>query len=301
VRVLITGGTGFIGSAIRRLLLARGDDVFVTCQDPAQAGDHGAARVLRYRIGIDAPQAVLEEAGARPDVIIHFAGPTHVWQAEDMGDLATRQIVGGTREWLAAARELASPSAPVRFVFGGSCHEYGESIQELGPCMSEDMPSRPDGVYARAKLEAESLALAANEAGLEVLGARAFNHVGIGQKPSYFVPSLVRRIREAREAGARRIESGDLGVMLLAEKGRPGLVYNVGSGRGTRLRDAVGVMLEVLGASDLGVEEQPGIGARRDLGDHFADLERITRDTGYVPERSFEDTVRSVQDAQLSR
>lgn len=303
MRVIVTGGAGFIGRALSAELSEHGHDVVVT----ARSSGAGPAGVLlvRYRIGQDAPRAVLAEAGDA-DAVVHLAGPSNVWETEERGDEAAAEIVGGTREWLDA---LADLGRPVRFVFGGSCHEYGDAIDELGPQMREDMPARPASVYARAKLEAEQLALAANGGPLEVVCARAFNHVGIGQKPKFFLPSIVRRVVDAKREGRARIEAGDLSVVrdlndvrdgarayrLLVERGVPGRLYNVGSGRGLRLRDAVRAVLATLEAEDLLVEERPGVGARRDLGDHFADITRLTADTGYVPRYTFVDTIRSVR------
>jgi GDP-4-dehydro-6-deoxy-D-mannose reductase len=312
LRVLITGGAGFIGRALGTHLQEAGHQVAVTTRE-VHAGQADDLPRLRYRIGVDAPAAVLELFGGTPDVVVHFAGPSNVWQTERDGEAARQLIVQSAREWVQALRDVARPSAPVRFVHGGSCHQYGDTIAELGPQMREDMTPRPNSIYARAKLEAEALALSAAGGGLEVIAARAFNHVGIGQKPDFFLPSLVRRVRRARQEGLSRIQTGALGVVRdlidvrdgarayahLAERGQPDRVYNVGSGRGLRLRAAVTTLLQVLDAEELIVEELPDLGAgRRDLGDHFADITRLRTDTGFSPRYELADTIESVRATQ---
>lgn len=304
MRMLITGGSGFIGTALARECAAVGDSVSVTTRAPKEAEVASGAQALRYVIGEDRAAAVLEQAGGA-DVVVHLAGPSHVWRTEERGEPARQEILDGATDWLSATE-----AAGARLVLGGSCHQYGKAIERDGPQLSEDLPPRPDGVYAFARQDAENLVLEARGRGADVVAVRSFNHVGPGQRPGFFVPSLVRRIVAARREGAPFIEAGHLGVVrdlidvrdgarafrALAARGQAGRVYNIGTGQPLRLRDAVRTMLMALDAPDLEVRERSGLGATRDLGDHYADITRLREDTGFEPQHTFRDTVLAVRD-----
>jgi GDP-4-dehydro-6-deoxy-D-mannose reductase len=118
----------------------------------------------------------------------------------------------------------------------------------------EDCPLRPNNPYAASKAAVDLLGIQHHLAhGTEVVIVRPFNHAGTRQSPRYVLAALVRQIVEIESGSRSSLEVGNLDVVrdftdvrdvvrayrLLAERGQSGEVYNLGSGRGTRIADAL--------------------------------------------------------------
>jgi len=131
--------------------------------------------------------------------------------------------------------------------------------------VSEERIARPRNPYAVSKLAAEALChqWSATE-GVDVMVARAFNHIGAGQAESFALPSFARQVAEIK-AGRRAavIDAGDIdvtrdfthvadvieGYLTLLAKGARGETYNIASGRDVLVRDLLGRLLELAGVS----------------------------------------------------
>ena len=137
--------------------------------------------------------------------------------------------------------------------------------------LGEDTPTVPASPYAASKLAAEAVALQAWRGyGQHVVVVRPFNHIGPGQSPNFFVPALARRIVEARRSGSTSLRVGTLttrrdftdvrdvvaAYRLLIERGDPGEVYNVCSGRDVAMAEVAAQLLALAG-TDLALETDP--------------------------------------------
>jgi GDP-4-dehydro-6-deoxy-D-mannose reductase len=143
----------------------------------------------------------------------------------------------------------------------GSGEEYGRLGGNV-PAVETD-PLAPLSPYAASKAEAEQLGRkAVSSAGIAVVLVRPFNHIGRGQSSQFVMPSLARQlVAIARSQAPAVVEVGDLtpvrdfshvedviaAYLLLLERGIPGEVYNVCSGVGFSIRQALNVMQELMG------------------------------------------------------
>jgi GDP-4-dehydro-6-deoxy-D-mannose reductase len=146
--------------------------------------------------------------------------------------------------------------------------------------------------------------------GLPVIRVRAFNHVGPGQGESFVVSALARRIVMAQQAGSATLAVGNLSprrdftdvrdvvraYRLLIERGVPGEVYNVCSGRDVAIEDVVRRLLELAGA-DLELEVDQSLLRPVDVPVLRGDGGRLHAATGWEPAIPLDETLRDVLDA----
>ncbi|HTD51326.1 MAG TPA: NAD-dependent epimerase/dehydratase family protein, partial [Acidimicrobiia bacterium] len=236
MKVLITGGRGFVGRHLRAHCSEAGDDV-VTID---HTGPHPVDITDR-----DAIHAAL--MSDRPEIVYHLAALSHVGDSWDDPSAVLRVNVEGTAHLLGAARAAAVR----RVVVIGSAEEYGR-VDERDLPLREDAPLRPASPYGVSKIAASFLALQAHLAyGLDVVRVRAFSHTGPGQSDRFLVPALAHRIAVAEREHRDEIRVGSLDPVrdisdvrdvvrayrLLALHADPGEVYNVCSGEGTSVRE----------------------------------------------------------------
>src|SRR5258708_867630 len=238
MHLLLTGVGGFVGSRLARLLLAHGDRVSGTFFEevPRVPG------VTLYEADLlDAAGMAAAVRTAAPDAVVHLAGLPHVGESWPRMADYFRVNVLGTETLLAAA-------AGRRVVVASSAEVYGvvpESEQPIG----EQRQLDPRTPYALTKAAAERLAL-----GRGAVVARCFNLVGPGQSARFALPAFAAQLaaiaRGEREEvlrvgtlSARRdfvhVDDGAEAYRLLAERGRPGEVYNLASGRAFSLAEAL--------------------------------------------------------------
>jgi GDP-4-dehydro-6-deoxy-D-mannose reductase len=254
MRALITGGKGFVGQWLAAHLKDSGDDVAVIDLETDVADGAAVRRVM---------------ADVEPEAIYHLAAMTHVGESWDNPGQVLRVNVLGTAEILAAARSIEGNP---RILVISSAEVYGIVTPAQLP-LGEDTPTEPASPYAASKLAAEAVALQAWRGfGQPVLIVRPFNHIGPGQSPNFFVPALAKRIVEARRSGDRTLPVGNLttrrdftdvrdvvtAYRLLVERGAPGAIYNVCSGRDVAMSEVAAQLLELAGA-DLTLVTDPAL------------------------------------------
>jgi GDP-4-dehydro-6-deoxy-D-mannose reductase len=236
MKALVTGASGFVGPHLVAHLEASGDQVV--------AVDRGGATPVDVT-DRDAVQAVMRDV--RPAAVYHLAALSHVAESWSAAANSFRVNAEGTLNVLVAA----SDAGVGRVLVVGSAEEYG-AVREADLPIDEDTPLRPMTPYGASKVAADYLALQAYlGGGLETVRARPFNHTGPGQSPRFLVPALARRVAEAERAGEDKVLVGSLDPVRditdvrdvvrayrsLVERGEPGEVYNVCSGRGTTVRE----------------------------------------------------------------
>ncbi|MFN8177207.1 MAG: NAD-dependent epimerase/dehydratase family protein [bacterium] len=291
MRILVTGSHGFAGTHLRALLRARGDAIVGMDRLDAPAGTPGPhERYVRGDLLQPADlRAAVEEAD--PDLVFHLAAlPGRGDEAEARRTLAVN--VQGTANLLAA---LLDRGRPARVLHVASSAMYGAVPPEDDP-VTETAPLRPLGVYGWSKVASEAVALAHNgRAGLEVVGARPFNHTGPGE-PEHLATSTFAKQVAAIEAGAEPVirvgwldavrDLADVrdivrGYVALGDRGKPGAVYNLCSGRGTRIGDVLRMLLD---KSAVEIEVRADSSARAgDLARQVGSFERARADVGWTP------------------
>ncbi|HVR72365.1 MAG TPA: GDP-mannose 4,6-dehydratase [Vicinamibacteria bacterium] len=264
MRVLITGVAGFVGGHVVDLVRSEHAAAEVVGLD-SRPGNRARA------LGIEVVPADLQDPASvrralervRPDRIVHLAAqssPQRSWE-DPAGTLTTNVL--GLLHLLEGARSL---SLAPRMVVVGSAEEYGLVRPEDNP-LGEDHPLRPTSPYAVSKVAQGYLAFQyATSLHLPIVRTRTFHHTGPRRGEGFAESSFARQLAEI-EAGRRppRIEVGNLDTVrdftdvrdvvraywALLERGTPGEVYNVCSGRGVRLAD---LLEELVSLSGLKVE-----------------------------------------------
>jgi GDP-4-dehydro-6-deoxy-D-mannose reductase len=290
MRVFITGIGGFVGSRLARHLLALGDRVSGTFIGPPP----GMAGVDLHEVDLLDREALKQViATANPDAIVNLAGLSHIgesWEWSKMSDYFWVNVVG-TENVLAAAA-----GRPV--VIASSADVYGSVPREEQP-IPEDRRVAPQTPYALTKAAAERLALGGN-----AVIVRSFNLIGPGQSPNFALPRWAGKLAEIRRDKKPAIlETGDLSTSrdmvhvddgaaayrLLAEKGKPGTVYNLSSGRAVQMRHALERLQAISGVR---VEVKEGAFSPRpfDIPYLSGDASRL-RALGWEPRRTLDDAL----------
>lgn len=239
MRVLVTGGAGFVAAHLQRELRVAGCEVFMTdCRKASWIADlTQPAEVGR----------MFEEI--RPDACVHLGAISFVPDAARDSESLRRVNVGGTANVVAAMRQVV-PHARLLFV---------SSAQVSGDRRS---------AYAESKLEAEKLVMKAVAEGFDAVVARPANHTGPGQPAKFVVPSFVRQAFEIKAGRQTGFVVGNLDSVrdftdvrdvarayrMLLEKGERGCCYAIGSNQRLTMRELLARIREIVGVEGASVE-----------------------------------------------
>ena len=264
VRVLVTGGAGFVGSHIVEALIGRGDEVIVL--DDLSTGDRAnldpATRIVVADIS-DREGVRDLLSGERLDAVVHAAAKTKVVESIQEPELYHRVIVNGTSN----ALDIAQGSGAATFVnlsTGGAL--YGETPA----CATEDTPVAAPSPYGRYKAEAERLV--ATTPGLRTVTFRFANIFGPRQRTD-LEGGVIAIFAGCWQRGDPLTIFGDgtaerdylyvsdavAAVLAGLDRGPTGS-YNIGTGVATSVNQLVAAMTELLGppTSVIRAAERPG-------------------------------------------
>lgn len=250
MRVLVTGGAGFVGSNIVDALVARGDLV-VALDDLSTGSRDNLAPDIPLRVASVGDERSLDEAvhGEGFDAIVHCAAKTKVVESMEKVDLYRRVIVEGTRNVVRLAERLHAQML-VNVSTGGAM--YGETPV----CASERTPAAPDSNYGRFKLEAEGIVAAAEVPSLTL---RLANVYGPRQRQdleggviAIFLGCWRRKepLTLFGDGTAQRdyVYVGDVvDAVLSSFAGNWKGTYNIGTGVATSVNEIIESMASVLG------------------------------------------------------
>lgn len=260
MRVLVTGGAGFIGSHVVDLLMAEGHEV-VVLDDLSHGrignlGAHIGNPRFKFVRGDVRDRGTVEGCLEKADWVVHEAAMISVQRSIENPELARSINVGGTRVLL----EASADAGVERFLLASSCSVYGR--QEKLP-IPEDARPDPLSPYAESKLEAEELCMRFHrEARLQTTCLRYFNVYGPRQAADEYAAVMVR-FAERLRAGLPPQIYGDgeqtrdfvfvsdvARATLLALKAEEaaGEIVNVGTGKETSVNELCRIFLEVSGS-----------------------------------------------------
>ena len=294
MKALITGSEGFVGRYLRAELVSAGYEV--TGAD-LQPGDGTLAADL---LDPEAAEGAVAQVG--PDVVFHLAGQADVGRSWQIPQKTVQINEIAALNLLEAVRKVC-PRASAVLV--GSSDQYG-SLREAGVSVSEETPMRPMNPYAVSKVAQEQLGRAYAAAyGLRICMTRSFNHGGAGQKPGFMIPDFARGIVKVERGEAETLPVGNLAARrdfthvkdivrayrLIAEKGKPGEVYNVGSGKTYSAGEVLDRMV-AMAACPVPVRQDPARMRPSDTPVICCDHSRLTRDAGWEPELPLEEILR---------
>jgi dTDP-glucose 4,6-dehydratase len=304
MRILVTGGAGFIGSAFIRLAIAQTDHDIVNLDKLTYAGNlenlasiagHPRYRFVKGDIAVrEAVERVFAES--RPEAIVNFAAESHV----DRSIFAPVPVFETNLRGTFTLLEIAREHRIGRFVHVSTDEVYGSLEPPLEA--DEKYPLNPSSPYSAAKAGSDLLALAYFKTyKLPLLVTRASNNYGPYHFPEKLIPLMISNALEDRALPIYGdglqirdwlyVEDHCRAILTVFEKGREGEIYNVGGNRSLTNLDVVERILAITGKPRSlmqSVQDRPAHDRRYALSS-----EKLMRETGWSPQMDFDNGLAS--------
>jgi dTDP-glucose 4,6-dehydratase len=298
MKLLITGGAGFIGSAFVRLILAETDWQVVNLDKLTYAGNlENLASIEnnpRYQfLHADICDATaVEPAMEGVDAAVHFAAESHVDRSILSPEPVIQTNFRGTFTLLDAARRRGLG----RFVHVSTDEVYGSLAAPAEA--DESYPLNPSSPYSASKAGSDLLARSYfTTYKLPVLITRASNNDGPHQFPEKLVPLMIAHAFEDKELPVYGdgmqvrdwlyVDDHCRGILAVLKQGREGEIYNIGGNRSLPNLEVVRQVLALTGKPESLIRyvgDRPGHDRRYALSS-----DKLTRETGWQPQVEFED------------
>ena len=304
MRILVTGGAGFIGSNFVHYWLERYPDDHVVVYDLlTYAGDRRSLADVAERIVFvegdigDAELATNVLRGERIEVIVNFAAESHNSLAVVDPTRFFRTNVLGTQTLLEVARHVGVS----RFHHVSTCEVYGDLALDSEELFTEESPYRPRTPYNASKAAADHAVCAYHETyGLPVTISNCANNYGPYQFPEKVIPLFVTNALDdlalpmyASTQNRREwlhVHDHCSGIDLVLRRGREGETYNVGSSFEASIEELADRILALTGKPETLktiVPDRPGHDRR-----YLLDASKIRAELGWEPVYSFDDGLR---------
>ena len=260
LKIFVTGGAGFIGSAFVRWVLEHWKACHLTNFDAlTYAGNRDNLVGIEndhYRFvrgDIADRDAVLKSLDNDTDAVVNFAAESHVDRSIISADEFLRTNVVGTQVLLDSARERQVK----RFIQVSTDEVMGSLPEDEQAFFTEDSPFRPNSPYAASKAAAEHLVRAAYHTfALDTIITRSGNNYGPRQFPEKFLPLMIANALHDESIPVYGdglnvrdwiyVDDHCQAIMAALEKGQPGSVYNIGARNPRRNIDVAKSVLDLL-------------------------------------------------------
>ena len=240
-----------------------------------------------------------------PDCIFHLAAQSSVAVSWEKPALTVDINVKGCVNLLEAVRK--SGTKP-RVILIGSSEEYGYAAKKQS-CLGENITPEPANIYALTKHTQNLIGGIYGKAyGLDIISVRAFNHIGPGQSPQFVVSDFCKQVAEI-EAGLKEpvIYVGNLSAERdfvdvrdivraygdIADRGKSGETYNVGSGKAISIRKILEIILS-LSSKEIYVETDKSRFRPVDTPKIEADISGLKTDTEWFPQIKLKDSISDI-------
>jgi dTDP-glucose 4,6-dehydratase len=313
MRILVTGGMGFIGSNFIRLLLRERPgwelwnlDALTYAGNPENLSDvapaaeaEGHYRFIHADI-VDGGRMLEILEGNGVDAVVNFAAESHVDRSIQSSAPFVRTNVAGTQALLDAARTARVP----RFVHVSTDEVYGD-LEPDDPPFSEETPLAPSSPYSATKAASDHLVLAYHRTHrMDALITRCSNNYGPYQFPEKLIPLMIANAMSGKKLPVYgrgdnirdwiHVEDHCRGVLATLEDGKAGEVYNFGGASERKNLDVVRQIIRAVGASEELIEfvtDRPGHDRR-----YAIDFSKARRELDWGPRLTFEEGLRDTVD-----
>lgn len=318
-KILVTGGAGFIGSALVRMMLRRGFEVVnVDCLTYA-SNLKNLGEVLPHdgyffeKVNIcDFPEISRIFKEHQPDAVLHLAAESHVDRSIDAPGEFIQTNIQGTYTLLENALNYAS-SLPeerayaFRFLHVSTDEVYGD-LNSTDPAFTEKTPYNPSSPYSASKAASDHLARAWHRTfKLPVLITNCSNNYGPYQFPEKLIPVVINKIINRHPIpiyGTGEnvrdwlfVDDHADAILTVLDKGKIGETYNVGGNSESTNIDLVKCLCRIMDELDPGekpheslisfVTDRPGHDRR-----YAINAEKIRKDTGWEPQKVLTEALR---------
>lgn len=299
MKILVTGGAGFIGSAFVRMVVSETGWCVINLDKLTYAGNLENLTPVdgndRYRfVHGDIGDSKLVDsllAEERPDAIVHFAAESHV----DRSILSPEPVIDTNFKGTFTMLEGARRNGIARFVHVSTDEVYGSLAAPAEA--TEDFALNPSSPYSASKAGSDLLARSYFVTyKLPVLITRASNNYGPYQFPEKLIPLMISNALEDRTLPVYGdgmqvrdwlyVDDHCRGILAVLQKGREGESYNIGGNRSLPNLEVVRQVLALTGKPDSlirYVTDRPGHDRRYALSS-----EKLMRETGWAPATDFE-------------
>jgi UDP-glucose 4-epimerase len=313
MRILVTGGAGYIGSHVARLAAEHGHECFSLDNLLTGKSDRVAGTLLKHDLSLDSVERLVELLRAHDiEAVIHLAARKQVGESVSEPELYYRDNIGGLANLLLAMRE----AKVMRLIFSSSAASYGMPDVES---VSESIDCRPINPYGETKLIGEWMVRNAGVWGLRAVSLRYFNVAGTGWNDLAdtatlnLIPIAIDRLRSGKNpvvfgtdyptpdgscirdyVHVHDLARAHLDAIGYLERERREAVFNVGTGHGASVIE----VLEALRAAS-GIDFEIEFGDRR-AGDPprlVANVELIQREFDFKTRFDLDEIVRSAWQA----
>lgn len=285
-KALIIGIYGFAGSYLRKEL-----EQYYDC--------YGVDVISReekvYALDMtDYSQAESVISEIKPDYVFNLAGQASPMISWEKINFTMELNVNLSVNILEACRKHC-PSARILLIGSANQYDLTKSSSEF---TSEDTPLVNNSPYAISKNTQEALVnLYIKKHNMDVIMTRSFNHIGVGQKVGFVVTDYSKRIVDLERGEIDTFKYGNLDTWrdfsdardvvrayrLLAEQGKSGEIYNVGSGKSFYIRDLIGYLVSKSDKAS-SLTTLPVRLEDNELIHYAADITKLKTDTGFIPE-----------------
>ena len=298
MRLLVTGGAGFIGSNfVRRIVdgTLSGISSITVLDKLTYAGRLSNLNMLpkdslEFIKGDICDSALIDSLTKKSDAVINFAAESHV----DRSITAARDFVETNILGTQTLMSYALKNEVSTFVQVSTDEVYG-TIDEGS--WSEESPLLPNSPYSASKASADLIARSYHRTfGLDVRVTRCSNNYGPHQYPEKVIPLFVTNLIDGKKVPLYgnglnvrdwlHVDDHCKGIHAVLNKGKPGQIYNIGGGRELNNRELTDTILALMGRDSTSieyVEDRLGHDLR-----YSVSHEKISRELGYEPQVTFE-------------
>lgn len=293
-KIIVTGATGAVGSAVVRRAIKNGKDVTCIVHQGSKRLDNLPQSDRVHIVECNLQDYRTSSLDGQYDAFIHLSWEKTVGTSRDDAEVQTRNI-----QYTLDAVQLAHRCGCSVFVGAGSQAEYGVQSVDLTP----DLPVKPESGYGIAKYAAGKLsAMLCKSLGMRQCWVRILSVYGPNDGENSLISYLIREFKAGNSPQLTKCEqmwdylyaddAADA-ILAVAEKGDDSKAYPLGSGKGRRLSEYVEDIKDIVSPATeicFGAKEyyphQPMY--------LVADISELTKDTGWKPQYCFKDGIKKV-------